>query len=61
MIHVHWILFQMMSGMFWQQNAGMEVSRILKMRQRRVAVSFNSPTKTLTKYNEECDNQKQEN
>ena len=33
----------MLNGMFWRLNSGLEVNRILRMRQRRVAVSFNSP------------------
>ena len=35
--------FQMLNGLFWRMNSGMEVNRILRMRQRRVAVSFNTP------------------
>ena len=33
----------MLNGLFWRMNSGMEVNRILRMRQRRVAVSFNTP------------------
>jgi hypothetical protein len=44
----------MMSGLFWRLNSGTEVHRILRMRQRRVAVSFNSPAKPVFAVQEEC-------
>ena len=44
MVYFH---FQMLSGMFWRLNAGLEVNRVLRMRQRRVAVSFNTPARQI--------------
>jgi hypothetical protein len=53
-------LFQMLNGLFWRLNSGIEVNRILRMRQRRVAVSFNSPKpSTIAETKEENQQQSQ--